>query len=275
MKTIVGIIGVRGRYGSWLRQFFENRGDLVIGSDKATAITAAQVITEADVVIFAVPIRSTMRIIREAVPHSREGQLWMDITSIKGAPIDEMLRSRAEVVGLHPLCAPPKGPTLVGQTIVACRARLNVWRPWVKSILLETKARIRYIESAEHDRVMLVEQNLVHMVTLMMATVVRRMEIPPKQLFEFSTPLSRMFWASMGRVLSQDPDLYLDIQIHNPATSKMITACIEVLQEFSNMIAGQTVHRGTFLKEFSLNREYFGEDFLEKAAEVFGKTLQK
>lgn len=275
MTITVGIIGIEGRFGSWLKKFFEHRGDIVIGSDRNDSELLRGVVEKADVVIFATPIRVTTRVIKDAIAFSRNGQLWMDVTSIKSFPIEAMLRSKAEVVGLHPLFAPSKELNCNGKTIVVCRERLSEWRPWLNEVLLETKAQIRYLEPVSHDQLMLVEQNLVHMVTLMMASVVRKMEISPEQLFEFSTPLSRMFWASMGRVLSQDPDLYLDIQIHNPETAKMISACIEALQEFSNMVAGRTVHRGAFLEEFSLNREYFGDDFLEKAAEVFNKTLPK
>ena len=46
-----------------------------------------------------------------------------------------MLASRAEVVGLHPMTAPPKTPTLKGRVMVVCEARLDAWRPWMASLL--------------------------------------------------------------------------------------------------------------------------------------------
>ena len=59
---------------------------------------------------------------------SEAGKLWLDVTSIKSAPVDAMLCSHAEVAGLHPMTAPPKAPTLKGRVMVVCEARIGRWR---------------------------------------------------------------------------------------------------------------------------------------------------
>ena len=46
-----------------------------------------------------------------------------------------MLESQAEVVGLHPMTAPLKTPTLTGRVVVVCEARLEAWRPWLQRLL--------------------------------------------------------------------------------------------------------------------------------------------
>jgi len=48
--------------------------------------------------------------------------------------VQAMLASQAEVVGLHPMTAPPKAPTLKGRVMVVCEARLRHWQPWVDSL---------------------------------------------------------------------------------------------------------------------------------------------
>ena len=117
---VIGIVGSAGAYGRWLRGFFQQRMGLqVIGHDPADPASAspAQVIAQARVIIFSVPIRHTAQIIGQwiALADGREaGQLWLDITSVKQAPVQALLASRAEVAGLHPMCAPPKSPTLNG-----------------------------------------------------------------------------------------------------------------------------------------------------------------
>ena len=54
-----------------------------------------------------VPIHRTEEIIREIGPAVRKGGLLMDLTSLKKAPVEAMLKySGAEVLGVHPLFGP-------------------------------------------------------------------------------------------------------------------------------------------------------------------------
>ena len=128
----IAIVGSAGTYGRWLRGFFERRMGLrVLGHDPGDpgSDTPDALVGQADVLLFATPIRQTPSVVDEYVRRSagREaGRLWLDVTSIKQGPIEAMLRSRAEVVGLHPMTAPPKAPTLKGRVVVVCEARLDI-----------------------------------------------------------------------------------------------------------------------------------------------------
>ncbi|KAG1242966.1 hypothetical protein G6F68_015978 [Rhizopus microsporus] len=51
-----------------------------------------------------------------------------------------MLASQAEVVGLHPMTAPPKAPTLKGRVMVVCESRLQHWQPWVDALCAALQA---------------------------------------------------------------------------------------------------------------------------------------
>ena len=98
----------------------------------------ARLIEEADVLVFAAPIRQTPALISRYAQMSagrERGRLWLDITSLKQAPVAAMLESQAEVVGLHPMTAPLKTPTLKGRVVVVCEARLDAWRPWLRTSL--------------------------------------------------------------------------------------------------------------------------------------------
>ena len=66
--------------------------------------------------------------VRQSAGRERD-RLWLDVTSVKEAPVQAMLASQAEVVGLHPMTAPPKAPTLKGRVMVVCEARLQHWQP--------------------------------------------------------------------------------------------------------------------------------------------------
>ena len=116
---IVGIIGNKGKYGIWLTKFFDQLNYKVIGSDIKTEITNKDVVEQADAVIFSIPIDVTVEVIEGLVECARPEQIWMDITSIKQAPIEAMLKSSAAVAGLHPMCAPTVA-SWKAQTVVLC-----------------------------------------------------------------------------------------------------------------------------------------------------------
>ena len=59
-----------------------------------------------DLVVVSVPIRDTVRVIGEIAPFLREDQLLCDFTSLKTGPVAAMLRSKAAVIGLHPMFGP-------------------------------------------------------------------------------------------------------------------------------------------------------------------------
>ena len=118
---VVGIVGIGGAFGRWLAQFLRTRmGVQVIGRDPAgdTALSVRELALAADVLVFSTPIRHTQAIIDEyvaAAAGSETGKLWLDITSIKQAPVAAMLRSHAEVVGLHVQGADVVAPGLPGE----------------------------------------------------------------------------------------------------------------------------------------------------------------
>ena len=105
---VVGIVGSAGAYGRWLRGFLQQRmGVEVIVHDPADpqSHTPDQLLEQADVLVFSAPIRHTPALIADYVARSagREaGRLWLDVTSVKSAPVAAMLASQAEVVAGTP-----------------------------------------------------------------------------------------------------------------------------------------------------------------------------
>ncbi len=167
---VIGPVGSAGAYGVWLRRFFEQRMGLhVLGHDPAEpgSDTPEQLLARADVLVFAAPIRHTPELIAQYVAASagrEHGRLWLDITSIKQAPVAAMLASQAEVVGLHPMTSPLKTPTLKGRVVVVCEARVDAWRPWLGELLEALQGEYVRTTPEHHDRVMALVQAMVHAV---------------------------------------------------------------------------------------------------------------
>ena len=267
---VVGIVGSRGAFGRWLREFFQQRmGLAVIGRDPAgdEALSAQQLIERADVLVFSAPIRATPALIDEyvALANGRErGKLWLDITSNKAAPVAALLRSQAEVIGLHPMTAPPKTPTLRGHVMVACAARLQRWRDWFEQFLGASEARIVHADPARHDRVMTLVQGMVHAAHLAQAAVLR--ESAPElggldAIAAFATTGYALDGVVMRRILAGNPAIYEDIQFENPH----IGAMLERLAAEINLLRDQ-VRAGDANARAAMRAR-----LLAQPAEFFGK----
>ena len=228
---VVGIIGSQGAFGRWLARFLRERmGVQVIGRDPNgdTALSPRDLAMQADVLVFSTPIRHAVAIIDEyveAAAGNDAGKLWLDLTSIKQQPVEAMLRSRAEVVGLHPMTAPPKIDTLRGRTMAVCRARLDRWEPWLEQLLAALEADCVEIEPLAHGRAMALVQGLVHATHMAQAAVLR--ELAPgagglQALHALRTIGHDLDLTVTGRILSGNPTIYEDIQFGNPHVLPML-----------------------------------------------------
>ncbi|MGV8922873.1 MAG: prephenate dehydrogenase [Thermomonas sp.] len=270
---IVGIVGNAGAYGRWLTTFFRERMGLrVIGCDPMgeTGLSPRELALQADVLIFSVPIRHSVAVIEDyvaATDGGQAGKLWLDLTSIKQAPVEAMLRSRAEVVGLHPMAAPPKIDSLKGRVLAVCPARIKRWQSWLDQLLAALEAECVQIEPLAHDRAMALVQGLVHASHMAQARVLQALSneaggVPLLQAlrtvgFELDLTIT-------GRILSGNPAIYEDIQFGNPHV-------LPVLQELADASARLRDHVADGSEDA---RRSLRTDFLEQPAQAFtGEVL--
>lgn len=272
-KITVGIVGHKGKYGLFLQRMFSEHGCEVIGADaqdgEGVIQRNAEVVTMADVVVFSVPPRIVTEVIGQLLHHSRPDQLWMDITSIKVAPVNAMLESRAEVIGLHPMCAPN---SLRGQTIVVCPARLEKWQTWTDSFLASTGARLKVCTPEEHDRTMATVQALTHAMQLTMASTIKSLGQDVKETLSFTSPFYRIALSLMGRILHQDAQLYADIQMLNPHVPVILEQTVEELNILvKNVITGDQV---AFVEQFMSSKKHFGTKVIDDNNALFEDLIQ-
>ncbi|MEL1264567.1 prephenate dehydrogenase [Pseudoxanthomonas putridarboris] len=270
---LIGIVGSAGAYGRWLRRFFHERMGLeVIGHDPADrdSIDETELARRADVLVFSAPIRHTAALIERyvgLVAGSEPGKLWLDITSVKAAPVAAMLRSKAEVVGLHPMTAPPKSPTLKGRVMVVCEARLDAWRPWVSDLLEALEAECVRATPDQHDRIMALVQAMVHAAHLAQAGVLRGQagEVGDlAALLPFRSASFEMDAAIIARILSLNPAIYEDIQFGNPYAQETLQALGRQIARMAALVGeGSDAARAAFRREFlQANRDALGTQAL-------------
>ncbi|MCK7592774.1 prephenate dehydrogenase [Pseudomarimonas salicorniae] len=256
----VGIVGLAGAYGRWLERFFRERmGLAVIGCDPALpdGPSAREVRDRADVLLFAVPIRHTARIIAELaadMPERGVPPLWLDVTSIKQAPVAAMQAAPVEVLGLHPMAAPPKSPTLKGRVLVVCEGRLDHWRGFTGRLLDALEAQCVHCAPTEHDQIMARVQALAHAAILSLAGVLAEDEAPlspPAALLPYRTPIFELANAMMTRILSSNPQIYEDIQFGSQAVAPILDRLAVRTRALADLVAdGDEAAREAFRTRF-------------------------
>jgi prephenate dehydrogenase len=276
----IGLVGSQGSYGRWLRQFFEQRMGLhVAGRDPHgdIALTERALIEAVDVLIFCAPIRQTPSVIRhyvEIAAGAERNQLWLDITSIKAAPVAAMLASQADVVGLHPMSAAPKSTTLRGRAMVVCEARLDKWRPWLERFLAATEADCVHADADQHDRVMALVQGMVHATHMAQGAVLRELA-PAVGGFDGIRPFGSVGYeldvAVMRRILASNPAIYQDIQFENPYVAPMLERLAMHIGGLRDLVrqgddAARTHMRETLLAQ---SRAYIGTEAVAEGSYAF------
>jgi len=277
----IGIIGSHGAYGRWLTEFFRtNMGLNVIGCDPAdpNAYSLHDVLERAQVLVFSAPIRRTKELIADCVRQSagrEHGRLWLDVTSIKAQPVAAMLASQASVVGLHPMTAPPKAPTLKGRVLVVCPARIKApWQAWLAQFYQALEAQCVQATPEHHDRVMALVQAMVHATHLAQARVIRQYAPLLGQLRALLPYRSTGFaldTAIITRILAQNPDIYEDIQFCNPYSAEVLDHLLIQLQQLRQQLEqNDETARQAFNQQFLRdNRQAIDEATLQEGNYCF------
>ncbi|MFA6898277.1 MAG: prephenate dehydrogenase/arogenate dehydrogenase family protein [Candidatus Paceibacterota bacterium] len=267
----IGIIGVNGRYGRWLKRFFEELGCEVRGSDVDTELSNRAVIEWAEVVCFAVSLEVAEQTIRALAPLARKEQLLLDVTSIKTGPVTAMMEAGAEVVGMHPMCAPTV-KTLRGQTVVLTIGRLATWGLWFHDLLCNLRADVKVSTPEEHDEVVACVQGLPHIAILAMAATVRTRGVNVLESLDFTSPFYKVVISLMGRLLTQDPKLYAEIQMANPHSLEFLRTFRNELDQLIEVVASKD--RATFIEQFQASRDHFGPVALKQGFDFFEYLIQ-
>ncbi len=271
---LIGIVGIAGAYGRWLQRFFQARMGLeVIGHDPADAGSHSpeELVARADVLVFSAPIRATVDVIGHytALSAGRErDRLWLDVTSIKAAPVAAMLRSRAEVAGLHPMTAPPKSPTLKGRVTVVCEARVERWHGWLHRLLDALQGQYVHTTPVQHDRIMALVQAMVHATHLAQGSVLRGQAGQVGDLaalLPFRSASFELDAAVLARILSLNPAIYEDIQFGNPHAAEILRTLTQQFARMAQLVGeGDDASRQAFRREFlDRNRDALGTQALE------------
>lgn len=253
---IIGIIGGKGIMGSFFAAFFKKLGFEVLISDVRTPLSNKKVAERADVVIVAVPIHVTKKVLREVGPRMRKGQLLADVTSLKVFPIKEMLKSKADVIGLHPMFRPARNG-LKNQTMVMCPVRCSTaHRAWLQKIFSAAGAQVAVMTPHHHDHLMAIIQVLVHFHSFVFGNTLRSLKANLREVLKIMSPVYRIQFDVVCRIFAQNAMLYASIGMLNPETKKITTAFARSTQSLQKILSKK--QQGKFLSEFKKTAQFLG-----------------
>ncbi|HXV14101.1 MAG TPA: bifunctional chorismate mutase/prephenate dehydrogenase [Candidatus Krumholzibacteria bacterium] len=260
----VAVIGGRGAMGACMARLFADLGHAVMIADLDTELTPEVAAREADVVVISVPIDATVDVIRRIGPLVRADALFMDVTSIKTAPMQAMLAStRASVVGTHPLFG-PSVHSLQGQRVALTTGRGDEWTRWLTQMLEARGLTVVETTPEAHDRAMAVVQVLTHFSTEVAGATMAKLGVPLEATLPFTSPIYLMELLMTARHFAQSPDLYASIQMSNPETARVTEAFARTAEEMRANVAARD--HDAFARVFDHVHDYFGE-FTERALE--------
>jgi prephenate dehydrogenase len=213
------------------------------GAADAFAETAVLAVKDTDLVILAVPVLSTIEIIKEILPALKEGVLITDVGSTKGsvmAAVEQLLPSFAEYIGGHPMAgseeAGIKGadPGLLENAIYVLTPGLQTSSATVEklSAMLEgTGAQPLILDPLSHDRVVALVSHLPHITA---ATLVQ--SVAGAGDLELIRTLAAGGFRDSTRIALGNPEVWRDICISNRwaliSALKSFRASLDKLEQY-------------------------------------------
>jgi prephenate dehydrogenase len=181
----------------------------------------------------------------------------MDLTSLKDAPVKEMLKSGACVVGLHPMFG-GRISGFSGQTVAACPVRIGPaqWE-WLRGLFSSSGIRVKECSPEEHDRMMSIIQVLFHLTTMVVGRTLRRLGINIDETMEYTSPSYRIEMNLTGRIFAQNPELYAAITQMNPYSEAIFAELKDGLDVYEQFYRSGNLEG--FIEDFERSARHLGD----------------
>ncbi|MFA5105172.1 MAG: prephenate dehydrogenase/arogenate dehydrogenase family protein [Candidatus Margulisiibacteriota bacterium] len=276
----IGVIGGAGRMGSFLLSVFQKAGyrnlclsDVSGEAGKVADSLGVQIVEnntalaeQCDMTIVSVlPMDSTPKVIDEVGPSIKENALLMHQTSIQSPGAEAMKNfPRCSHMGIHIMSQPGANLSLKNTNVVLIPEKEDdVWTDRIKQIFFKTKAKLYLADAASHDKLLALIHGQGHLSVLLagyvMATACGQFGITMDQLSQIQTQGFLLGMLNLGRMVSSNnPQIYSDIQSHNPYTAQVRELFREGLDYFCS--ATESGELDPFRRAFEQMTAFYGID---------------
>jgi prephenate dehydrogenase len=268
----IGIIGGTGGMGRWFEKYFTDNGHQVLVAGRKTEVTYHDLVDKCRVLAISTPLAPALEIIGKIGPTLREDQLLIDFCSQKERIVERMADiTPADVIGTHPMFA-PNTPSISGLNVIVCPARdRNGWLPWLESLFSEKGAVVTRMDPAEHDRKMAMAQSLMHFLTLSLGRMLQCFDLSAAEAFRFATPIFRINIDLIGRLLSQDINLYAELVSDNKYAPEILESLSAAMDDCRKaFFSGERQSALAFMESI---RGFLGDDFCQQALDETTRSL--
>jgi len=245
----VAIIGGAGQMGRWFAKFFKDQGCSVVISGRrwsrclkvsrefgvGAEKSHRDAIRGADLIIISVMadrIGAVAREIGQCVP---DGQMVIDVTSVKELPVKVMHRylRRATVLGTHPMFGPSAATK--GQNIVLTPTN-NKERAFASKLgayLRSRGFRITVMSPKVHDEMIGAMLSLTHFVGFVTADTWRALGIG--RFMKSSSTSFRFLKSFVESIVGSSPELYSYLQVSVPSAHRAERIFVERSRAWNRM----------------------------------------
>lgn len=245
------IVGGAGAMGGWLRGFLELVGHRVHLVDPALApvpesggagrFSRLDEIPDLDAydwILLATPLGSMPERLAELATRRPRGAV-VEIASIKDhlqPALAELEAAGVRPLCLHPMFGPGKSPYEPLTFVLACRRAEEDELAAIRPLLAHPYTRLIPVEFPHHDRLMGWLLGLAHLTGMLFGTALGASGLDARELRECASSTFARQAATALSVLSEDPDLYLDIQRLNPHRAGVYAATRRALDELVGLV---------------------------------------
>jgi chorismate mutase/prephenate dehydrogenase len=191
-----------------------------------------------DYILVSVPLTRTAAVLEDLVRVRPRGTI-VEIASIKDHLSDTLARARAEglrVSCLHPMFGPGKSPYQPLTFVLAVQGDEDEERNRIEALLRHPYTQVIALPFSHHDRLMGWLLGLGHLTGMVFGFALTRSGLDAGELHTCASTTFRRQAATALSVLSEDPDLYLDIQRLNPHRREVYGAVEASLRDLEEMI---------------------------------------
>ncbi|MEM6457171.1 MAG: prephenate dehydrogenase, partial [Acidobacteriota bacterium] len=261
------VLGGAGNMGSWFDSFSgllghrvhivdPSLGHLPMAEGRFSSLLEIEHLDMYDAILVSVPLGRTAEAIDELVARQPRG-LVIEIASIKDHLKDSLERATEAGVrtsSLHPMFGPGKSPYEPLTFVLACREDPRTEQARISGWLQHPYTHIVPVPFDHHDRLMGWLLGLAHLSGMLFGCALTQSGLSAAELRHCaSTTYNRQSETALS-VLSEDPDLYYDIQELNPHRLEVYQSARDALSGLIDAI--QTSDREAFRTLMTQARQF-------------------
>lgn len=252
------VVGGMGGMGGWMARFLSGQGHQVTIFDTAGGESPFPRVSTlvagskgADLVVLAVPMSACAHLLRELAGSAARPAV-AELCSLKlhlQAALEEARSAGLRVVSFHPMWG-PEAKLLSGKRLLLVRSGNEREEELVRGLFAATSVTIHDLSLEEHDRRMAVVLGLAHLVNLGFARALALCGLSPEALREAAGVTFGKQLRTTLEVVSENPDLYFEIQRLSGSTSEPLERLREALGDFKRAVeAGDAAAFSAYMEE--------------------------